>query len=99
MHTLHRLGESIPFEDAIASLLLTVNVFTSIEWFLDHVFGPGMDVLADLLGTPMLGYPYMQRAYLAAVCIALICGTGAIPRPLDRGYAPSVSDTFRRQIP
>ncbi|WP_394327304.1 metal ABC transporter permease [Halalkalicoccus paucihalophilus] len=43
-----------------------------VEWFLEHVFGAGMDVLADLLGTPMLGYPYMQRAYLAAVCIAVI---------------------------
>jgi zinc transport system permease protein len=72
IHTLHRLGESITFEDAIASLLLTVNIFAPIEWFLDHIFGLGMDVLADLLGTPMLGYPYMQRAYLAAVCIALI---------------------------
>ena len=49
MHTLHRLGESIPFEDAIASLLLTVNIFAPIEWFLDHIFGAGMDVLADLL--------------------------------------------------
>ena len=72
MHTLHRLGESIPFEDAIASLLLTVNIFAPTEWFLNHIFGAGMDVLADLLSTPMLGYPYMQRAYLAAVCIALI---------------------------
>ena len=71
MHTLHRLGESIPFEDAIASLL-TVNIFAPIEWFLNHIFGAGMDVLADLLGMPMLEYPYMQRAYLAALCIALI---------------------------
>ena len=72
IHTLHRLAESVSLEDAIAALLFSLNVFTPIEWFLDHVFGAGMDLLADLLGTPMLGYPYMQRAYLAALCIALI---------------------------
>ena len=31
-----------------------------------------MDVLAELTGLRMLGYPFMQRAYLAAVCIAVI---------------------------
>jgi zinc transport system permease protein len=72
MHTLPRLGESLSLENAIASLLLTANVFAPIEWFLDHVFGAGMGVLADVLGVRMLGYPYMQRAYLAAVCIAII---------------------------
>jgi zinc transport system permease protein len=60
------------FDEAIAPLLLTVDVFAPVEWFLDHVFGAGMNVLAELLDTPMLGYPYMQRAYLAAFCIAVI---------------------------
>ncbi|MDB2226088.1 metal ABC transporter permease [Halorubrum ezzemoulense] len=72
MFTLRRLGESVPLDNVIATPLFAVNVFAPIEWFLNYVFGPGMDVLADLLGMPMLEYPYMQRAYLAALCIALI---------------------------
>lgn len=72
MFTLRRLGESVPPDNVIATPLFAVNVFAPIEWFLNYVFGPGMDVLADLLGMPMLEYPYMQRAYLAALCIALI---------------------------
>lgn len=48
------------------------SVFSAFEWVLDDVFGTGMDVLTELLGVKMLGYPYMQRAYLAAVCIAII---------------------------
>lgn len=31
-----------------------------------------MDVLAAITGIEMLGYPFMQRAYLAAICIAVI---------------------------
>ncbi|MFD1564544.1 metal ABC transporter permease [Haloarchaeobius amylolyticus] len=42
------------------------------EWFLEDGYGAVMDVLAESLGIPMLGYPYMQRAYLAAVCVAVI---------------------------
>jgi len=66
------LGASVPFDEATAVLWSDGSVLDVFEWVLDHVFGAGMNVLADLLGTPMLGYPYMQRAYLAAVCIALI---------------------------
>ena len=43
-----------------------------IEWFLDTVVGPTMDLLAEVLGAPMLAHPFMQRAYLAAACIAVI---------------------------
>ncbi|UWM53776.1 metal ABC transporter permease [Salinirubellus salinus] len=66
------LDASVLFDESIAVLWIGGLLLDGIEWFLDHVFGAGMDVLADLLGTPMLGYPYMQRAYLAAVCIAVI---------------------------
>ena len=66
------LDASVPFDEATTVLWIGGILFDGVEWFLDHIFGAGMDVLADLLGTPMLGYPYMQRAYLAAVCIAII---------------------------
>jgi len=66
------LDASVPFDEATTVLWIGGILFDGVEWFLDHIFGPGMNLLADLLGTPMLGYPYMQRAYLAAVCIAVI---------------------------
>lgn len=66
------LDAGVSFDEVTAVLWIGGILLDGIEWFLDHVFGAGMDVLADLLGTPMPGYPYMQRAYLAAVCIAVI---------------------------
>ena len=66
------LDASVPFDEATTVLWIGGILFDGVEWFLDHIFGAGMDVLAELLSTPMLGYPYMQRAYLAAVCIAII---------------------------
>jgi zinc transport system permease protein len=65
---------------------LSVDVYVVVEWFLDHVFGAGLDVLAELLDVPMLEYPYMQRAYFAAICIALIgplVGTFLVHRELS----------------
>src|SRR6056297_153731 len=62
------------------------GLFAVFEWFLTDVYGAGMDLLADLLGVGMLGYPYMQRAYLAAVCIAVIgplVGTFLVHRQLS----------------
>jgi zinc transport system permease protein len=66
------IDAGVPFGGATAVLWIGGILIDGVEWFLDHVFGAAMDVVADLLGTPMLEYPYMQRAYLAAVCIALI---------------------------
>jgi zinc transport system permease protein len=66
------LDAGVPFDEATALLWIGGILLDGVKWFLDHIFGAGMDVLADLLGTPMLGYPYMQRAYLAALCIAVI---------------------------
>lgn len=62
---------------AIGVRVLTIGwffdtLFSSFEWFLENVYGAGMEILAIRLGVPMLGYPYMQRAYLAAVCIGVI---------------------------
>ena len=56
------------------------------EWFLDDVYGTGLNWLADLLGIDVLGYPCMQRAYLAAICIAVIgplVGTFLVHRELS----------------
>ncbi|MCU4802708.1 metal ABC transporter permease [Halobacteria archaeon HArc-gm2] len=43
-----------------------------VELVLDDVWGTVLDVLAAVTGIEMLGFPFMQRAYLAAVCIAVI---------------------------
>ncbi|WP_080505380.1 metal ABC transporter permease [Halococcus hamelinensis] len=48
------------------------GAMNAFEWFLTAVYGAAMNWLSELLGVRMLGYPYMQRAYLAAVCIAVI---------------------------
>ena len=62
------------------------RLFAVFKWVLTDVYGAGMDLLADLLGIQMLGYPYMQRAYLAAVCIGVIgplVGTFLVHRELS----------------
>ena len=43
-----------------------------LDWVLDDVWGTVLDALSALTGVEMLSYPFMQRAYLAAVCIAVI---------------------------
>ncbi|MDS0261532.1 metal ABC transporter permease [Haloarcula sp. S1CR25-12] len=47
-------------------------LFAPLDWVLDDVWGTLLDALAGATGVRMLGYPFMQRAYLAAVCIAII---------------------------
>ena len=42
------------------------------RFVLDDVWGAGLDLLAGLSGIDMLASPFMQRAYLAALCIAVI---------------------------
>jgi zinc transport system permease protein len=44
----------------------------AIEFVLDDTWGSLMDLVAEVTGIDVLGFPFMQRAYLAAVCIALI---------------------------
>ena len=43
-----------------------------VEFLLDTVWGTVLDAVAGITGLDMLGFPFMQRAYLAAVCIAVI---------------------------
>ncbi|WP_123536659.1 metal ABC transporter permease [Halosimplex salinum] len=52
--------------------LLADGPASARDWFLDDAYGVAMDALADLLGFDVLGSPFMQRAYLAAVCIGVI---------------------------
>jgi len=53
-------------------LLLDSAVDPVLELLLDLLWGTLLDLLADLTGIRMLGFPFMQRAYLAAFCIGLI---------------------------
>jgi zinc transport system permease protein len=43
-----------------------------LEAVLDDVWAAGLDVVGDLTGVEMFASPFMQRAYLAAICIAFI---------------------------
>ncbi len=43
-----------------------------LEVVLDHLWGSALEAVARGTGTELLGSPFMQRAYLAAICIALI---------------------------
>jgi zinc transport system permease protein len=44
----------------------------ALRFVLDGLWGTAVGILARLTGIEMLGFPFMQRAYLAAICIALI---------------------------
>ena len=52
--------------------LVLGELTTCFEFLLEDVYGTGMEILAELLGVPMLGYAFMQRAYLAAVLVAFL---------------------------
>jgi zinc transport system permease protein len=75
-----------------ASPSLVSRAFRGFEWFLEDVYGAGMDTVSGWAGIDMLGYPYMQRAYLAAVLIAVIgpfVGTFLVHREMSM-----ISDTL-----
>jgi len=57
---------------ATLSLVQVGSLDSLVELILDDVWGTVLDVLASVTGIEMLGFPFMQRAYLAAVCIAVI---------------------------
>ena len=57
----------VPLSTAPSDLLDRV-----LSFVLDGLWGSAMDALAALTGLEMLAFPFMQRAYLAAICIALI---------------------------
>jgi zinc transport system permease protein len=43
-----------------------------LEAVLEGLWGTAMDNLASATGIEMLGFPFMQRAYLAAICVAIV---------------------------
>jgi len=45
---------------------------TAFDWFLAEVWSAILGALSGALGVRMLDYPFMQRAYLAAVCLGII---------------------------
>ena len=68
--TLH--AGSAPLRAGVAAVAPVEAVVGVFDWLLVELYGGAMTWLAELLGLPVLGYPFMQRAYLAAVCIAVI---------------------------
>ncbi|WP_132057113.1 metal ABC transporter permease [Halorussus amylolyticus] len=69
------------------STLTNVALLTGFfEWFLTDAYGTVMDLLAEVSGVRVFGYPYMQRAYLAVVCIGIVgplVGTFLVHRELS----------------
>ena len=59
----HALAPTLQLAGALDRLVSVV---------LDDIWGTALDLLAALTGVEMLGSPFMQRAYLAAICIALV---------------------------
>ncbi|RZV06078.1 zinc transport system permease protein [Natrinema hispanicum] len=53
-------------------LTLKLFAFAPFNWFLEDAYGAFMEALAKALGLPVLEYAFMQRAYLAAICIGVI---------------------------
>ena len=52
--------------------LAQLSVDAAVQFALDSVWGTALDGIAGLTGIDMLASPFMQRAYLAAICIAVI---------------------------
>ena len=57
---------------AALSLALVGVVEDVTGLLLDTLWGTAFDLLAGLTGVDLLAFPFMQRAYLAAICIAVI---------------------------
>ena len=56
-----------------APVAVFIRVFDRVtSGVLDGIWGTLLDALSSLTGVEMLGFPFMQRAYLAAICIAII---------------------------
>ncbi|MFW6018279.1 MAG: metal ABC transporter permease [Halapricum sp.] len=52
--------------------LISLLIGSIADWLLDGLWARPFDWLAGVTGLDILGYPIMQRAYLAAICIAII---------------------------
>jgi zinc transport system permease protein len=58
--------------DVDAGVVLVGGADRLASVILDDLWGAGLDLLAEITGVGLLGSPFMQRAYLAAICIALV---------------------------
>ncbi|MFD1685656.1 metal ABC transporter permease [Halobellus litoreus] len=70
-------GSALLTGDALASsadahVPLAISFDRAVDLVLDDVWGAALDLLAAATGIEILASPFMQRAYLAAVCIAVI---------------------------
>jgi len=52
--------------------LAQLRVDAAVRFVLDSLWGTTLDGIAGVTGIDMLASPFMQRAYLAAICIAVI---------------------------
>jgi zinc transport system permease protein len=60
-------------ESATGPSVGVLDVVESLSRFvIDDVWGALLDAIAGATGLDVLGFPFMQRAYFAAVCVALI---------------------------
>ncbi|WP_336024738.1 metal ABC transporter permease [Halobellus salinisoli] len=57
---------------ARSGVAVDVAIDVTTDVVLDGVWGTILDLLAALTGFEIIGLPFMQRAYLAAICIAII---------------------------
>jgi zinc transport system permease protein len=57
---------------AVVWVAFSGRVDRLVSFVLDDVWGTALTAVAEATGVGVLGSPFMQRAYLAAVCIALI---------------------------
>jgi zinc transport system permease protein len=57
---------------SVAAVPLPGRVDRLVSFVLDDVWGAALGAVAEATGVGMLGSPFLQRAYLAAICIALI---------------------------
>jgi zinc transport system permease protein len=60
------------FGSAAGTLPIASAVDDALEVVLDDLWGGILDVLAGATGVEILASPFMQRAYLAAVCVAIV---------------------------
>jgi len=62
----------VPTPAFVFAVALVAVLDRALEVVVEVLWGGALDVLAALTGVGMLASPFMQRAYLAAVCVALI---------------------------
>ena len=69
-------GTALRFTERSGDTSLAVTSTASVDWLLsfvlDDIWGAVLSGVAEMTGLELLGSPFLQRAYLAAICIALV---------------------------